>query len=151
MFAVVSNGAGAEMARVLSGGYGDGAAGSVRRTVFDHATVPGITDVSGNQAEFGFASDEVLPVTYPGIPEPAGVANSSMPIYFMDVRLAHEFQPTQTTSGSNQVSLPNGIMAAYAVLGKDQPVFTTPEDAEAWMGSEEYARLKAMLLSLRYS
>lgn len=152
LFAVVLDGSGVEMARIISGGYGDGAAGSVRRTVFDHASVPGITDLSGNPAEFGFASDEVLPVAYPGMPEPTGAANSSIPIYFMDVRLAREFQPAQTTSGSNQISLPNGIMAAYVVFdyGK-QPVFATPDDAKAWMASEGYAQLKALLLSLKYS
>ncbi|MDV8146848.1 hypothetical protein [Arthrobacter sp. B10-11] len=152
LFAVVLDGSGAEMARILSGGYGDGAAGSVRRTVFDHATVPGITDVSGNPAEFGFASDEVLPVAYPGMSEPTGAANSSNPIYFMDVRLAREFQLTQTTSGSNQMSLPNGIMAAYVVFDYEkQPVFATADDAKAWMASERYAQLKALLLSLKYS
>jgi len=73
--AVVIDGSGSEVARVYSGMYGDGAAGRVKRTVLDRAPVPGITDVSGNQAEFGFASDQILPDPYLGTPGPAGSAD----------------------------------------------------------------------------
>jgi len=70
----------------------------------------------------------------------------------MDVRLAQEFQPTQESSGTNQIPLPNGLMAAYAVLDAErQSVLATPDAAKAWMASERYAQLKALLLSLRYS
>jgi hypothetical protein len=70
----------------------------------------------------------------------------------MDVRLAHEFLPTQTGSGSNQIPLSNGVMSAYVVFDfEKQPVFATPEAAQAWMASEQYAQLKALLLSLNYS
>ncbi|MFF1382350.1 hypothetical protein ACFVWT_02175 [Arthrobacter sp. NPDC058288] len=150
--AVVADGAGAEVARVQSGMYGDGAAGSVKRTVFDTAPVPGITDVSGNQAGFGFASDQILPVSYPGMPEPTQPADNASVYYFMDVRLTKEFLPTQEGSGTNQVPLPNGIMSAYVVFDfEKQPVFATPEAAREWMAGERYAQLKALLLSLKYS
>jgi hypothetical protein len=150
--AVVTDDTGAEVARVLSGMYGDGAAGSVKRTVLDHAPVPGITDTSGNPAEFGFAADQILPVTYPGMPDPTGPADSTPAYYFMDVRLAQEFLPTQDTSGTNQIRLPNGVMSASVVFDfEKQPVFATPDAAREWMASERYAQLKTMLLSLRYS
>ncbi|CAN7455174.1 hypothetical protein LJR078_003095 [Arthrobacter sp. LjRoot78] len=150
--AVVTDDAGAEVARVLSGMYGDGAAGSVKRTVLDHAPVPGITDTSGNPAEFGFAADQILPVPYPGMPDPTEPADSTPAYYFMDVRLAQEFLPTQDSSGTNQIRLPNGVMSAYVVFDSEkQPVFATPDAAREWMGSERYAQLKTMLLSLRYS
>lgn len=150
--AVVTDDAGAEVARVLSGMYGDGAAGSVKRTVLDHAPVPGITDTSGNPAEFGFAADQILPVTYPGTPDPTEPADSTPAYYFMDVRLAQEFLPTQDSSGTNQIRLPNGVMSAYVVFDfEKQPAFATPDAAREWMGSERYAQLKTMLLSLRYS
>ncbi|WLQ08607.1 hypothetical protein [Arthrobacter oryzae] len=150
--AVVADGSGAEMARVQSGMYGDGAAGRVKRTVMDTAPVPGITDVSGNPAEFGFASDQILPVSYPGMPEPTQQADNVPVYYFMDIRLAKEFLPTQEGSGTNQVLLPNGVMAAYVVFDYEkQPVFATPDDAKAWMASEQYSQLKALLLSLKYS
>lgn len=150
--AVVTDGSGSEMARVYSGMYGDGGAGRVKRTVLDRAPVPGITDVSGNQAEFGFASDQILPDPYLGTPGPAEPSDGSAPYYFMDVRLAPEFQPTQESSGTNQILLPNGLMAAYAVLDAErQSVLATPDAAKAWMASERYAQLKALLLSLNYS
>ncbi|WP_254678642.1 hypothetical protein [Arthrobacter sp. 24S4-2] len=154
MSAVVLDGSGAEVARVLSGMYGDGAGGSVKRTVLDHAPVPGITDASGHPAEFGFASDQILPVPYPGMPEPTESTEpaDSASYYFMDVRLAQEFLPTQTGSGTNQIPLPNGVMSAYVVFDVErQPVFATPDAARAWMASERYAQLKVLLLSLNYS
>jgi hypothetical protein len=150
--AVVLDASGAEVARVMSGMYGDGAAGRVKRTVLDNATVPGITDVAGNPAEFGFGSDQVLPALYPGEPAPTEAAEDLPLYYFMDVRLAREFDPMQDTSGSNQISLPNGVMSAYAVFDLEkQPAFATPAAAKAWMASERYAQLKALLLSLNYS
>lgn len=150
--AVVADDSGSEVARVLSGMYGDGAAGSVKRTVLDRTPVPGITDVSGNPAEFGFAADQILPVSYPGMPAPTEAADGTALYYFMDVRLAREFLPAQDTSGTNQIRLPNGVMSAYAVFDLEkQPAFATPDAARDWMASERYAQLKALLLSLKYS
>jgi hypothetical protein len=134
---IVADGSGAELARVMSGMYGDNAAGPVKRTVLDHAPVPGIPDTAGEPAEFGFALDEFV-----------GVDS----YYFMDVRLAHEFLPAQEDSGTNQVSVPNGEMAAYVVFDSErQPVFATPDLAKVWMATDQYAQLKALLLSLKYS
>ncbi|MCU1547776.1 MAG: hypothetical protein JWO29_727 [Arthrobacter sp.] len=135
--AVVLDRSGAEVACVQSGMYGDGAAGSVKRTVLEHLPVPGIT--SEEPVEFGFAMDEVQP-------QPEGGS-----YYFMDVRLSHEFLPTASSSGSNQIPLANGIMTAYILFDHTkQPVFATPEAARAWMGTDQYAQLKALLLSLKY-
>lgn len=139
--ATVFDAAGAEVAHVLSGMYGDGAEGPVKRTVLDHAPVPGITDLSGEATEFGFAYDE-LP----------GGGSTGGPYYLMDVRRAHEFLPNQDMSGSNQVQLPNGVLTAVVIFGgtDSTPPFASPDAAKAWMGSEKYAQLKAMLLSLSY-
>ncbi|MCU1548466.1 MAG: hypothetical protein JWO29_1417 [Arthrobacter sp.] len=135
--AVVADASGAEVARVMNGMYGDGAASPVRRTVLDHGPVLGITNTAGEPAEFGFALDEIV-----------GVDS----YYFMDVRLAHEFLPTQEDSGTNQVSLPNGEMAAYVVFDFDkQPVFATPDVARIWMATEQYSQLKALLASVKYT
>lgn len=134
---VVADESGAEVARVMNGQYGDNAAGPVRRTVLDHAPVTGISAHTGEPVEFGFALDEFLDVDA---------------YYFMDVRLAHEFLPAQEDSGTNQVSVPNGEMAAYVVFdSQKQPVFATTELAKTWMASEQYAQLKALLLSLKYT
>lgn len=138
--AVISDAAGKEVARVYSGAYGDGASGPAKRTVLDHVPLPGITDTTGGPAEFGFGYDE-----YPG---PGG-----SPYYFMDVRSAKEFLATTNSSGTNQLSLPNGIMAARVTLGDQsrRPAFASPAAAIAWMGTAHYAQLRAMLLSLKYS
>lgn len=138
--AVITDQSGQEVASVLSGTYGDGAAGPAKRTVLDHAPVPAINDKRGEATEFGFAYDE-----YPGTTGPAH--------YFMDVRRASEFLAPVDSSGSNQVWLPNGILTASVIFG-DSPTrqaFTSPGAAKAWMGTEQYARLKALLLSLKYS
>lgn len=133
--AIVTDGSGSEVARVLSGMYGDGAAGRVKRTVIDQAPVPGIT--SKEPVHFGFVKDEI---------QPTGGA-----YYFMEVRLAHEFQPAETSSGSNQVPLANGIMTASVIFDYEkQPVFASIDAAKAWMATEQYVQLKALLLSLKY-
>lgn len=138
--AAITDQSGQEVARVLSGMYGDGAAGPAKRTVLDHAPVPAINDVRGEAAEFGFAYDE-----YPG--------NTSPAYYFMDVRRASEFLAAVDSSGSNQVQLPNGILTASVIFGDSptQQTFASPDAAKAWMGTEQYAQLKALLLSLTYS
>jgi hypothetical protein len=145
---IVSDDAGAEVAHVFSGFYGDGTGGWVKRTVLDRAAVPGITDKSGNPVEFGFAADQALPA--PGEGTPAQPADS-LPSYFMDVRLSSEFQAGERSSGTNQIMMPNGVMSARVLFDfEKQPTFATPEAAKAWMGSAQYAQLKALLLSLSY-
>jgi hypothetical protein len=89
--AFVAGGSGGEVVRVQSGMYGDGAAGAVKRTVLEHLPVPGIT--AKEPVEFGIAADEVQP-------QPEGGS-----YYFMAAGLAHQFLPTQTGSGSNQIPL----------------------------------------------
>lgn len=135
--ATVMDESGKEVARILSGLYGDGTAGPVERTVLDHAPVPGITDTAGKPAEFGFALDEI-----PGVDS----------YYFMDVRAAGGFLPDRADSGTNQVPLPNGMMAAYVVFDADPELASgTPDAGKAWMGTERYAQLRALLLSLKYT
>ena len=135
--ATVLDESGKEVARVLSGISGEGAASQVVRTVLDHAPVPGITDTFGNPAEFGFALDDI-----PGVDS----------YYFMDIRPAEGFLPDRANSGTNQVTLPNGRMAAYAVFDAEPELASgTPDAGKAWMGTERYAQLKALLLSLNYT
>jgi hypothetical protein len=65
------------MAHVLSGMYGDGAAGPVKRTILDHAPNPKIVDSTGEALEVGFNYDSL-----PG--------SSEGPYYSMGVWRAHE-------------------------------------------------------------
>ncbi|MBT2547849.1 hypothetical protein [Arthrobacter sp. ISL-65] len=133
--AVVADSSGSEVARILSGMYGDAAAGPAKRTVLEHAPVPGITDRAGKPTEFGFGYDVI----------------AGSPHYFMDVRLADEFLPSQDTSGTNQVLLANGVMSAFAVFhDEEKPAFATPDAAKAWTATGKFHELKALLLSLEY-
>lgn len=135
--ATVVDGSGKEVARVFSGFYGDGMTGPVHRTVLDHAPVPGLTEAAQVPVEFGFALDEI-----PG----------SSPSYFMAVRKADHLMPGETSSGLNQVTLPNGVLVAYVVTdGVEGPDPVVPDSGKAWMGTEEYAQLRALLLSLSYT
>lgn len=146
---------GAEVAFMSSGFYGDGTAGLVDRTVLDRAVVPGVTDTAGNQVEFGFSLNYIMNIDYNsgngGMPTASGRSDSP-PVYVMDIRLSSELQSGQTSSGTNQIRMPNGFMIAYVKFDLDkQPTFATPEAAKAWMGSEQYSQLKAMLLSVSYN
>lgn len=154
--AVVLDNAGSEVARVSSGMYGDGAAGRVDRTVLDRAVVPGIVDKSGNTVEFGFFSHQAQYIpydgpAYEGMPPVRTGPVDEPPSYAMDVRLTSQLETGITTSGTNQVAMPNGMMNAYVVFDPaKQPTFATPEAAKAWMASAQYEQLKSLLLSLSY-
>ena len=150
--AVLVDSSGAEVARINSGMYGDGAAGPVKRTILDQAPLTGISEAAGKPVAFGFAVDQGLVQPSPYTAEPTLPADGGERYYFMGVRLAHEFQPSFTSSGSPQVPLPNGVMEAAVIFDfEKQPVFASPDAAKAWMATEQYAQLKALLLSLTYS
>ena len=155
--ATLLDSSGAQVAFVSSGFYGDGTAGSVDRTVLDRAVVPGLRDTSGGQVEFGFFSNNVQYIpydgpAYEGMPSPRTGPTDDPPFYAMDIRLSSELEAGVTSSGTNQIRMPNGFMNAYVVFDFDkQPTFATPEAAKAWMGSKQYAQLKAMLLSVSYN
>ncbi|MDP9696726.1 UNVERIFIED_ORG: hypothetical protein J2X79_004309 [Arthrobacter globiformis] len=94
-----------------------------------------ITDTAGKPTEFGFGY--------------AVIAGG--PFYFMDVRLAHEFLPSQDNSGTNQVLLANGVMSAFVVFDDEtKPAFATPDAAKAWTATEKFGQLKALLLPNRH-
>ncbi|SDX31901.1 hypothetical protein SAMN04487917_106251 [Arthrobacter sp. yr096] len=152
----VFDGAGAEVARIFNGNYADGTGGLVDRTILDRALVPGVRDNSGGSVEFGFSSNQAQYIpyegpAYEGMPSPRTGPADGPPTYIMDVRLSSELNAGISSSGTNQVRVPNGIMSAYAVFDPaKQPTFATPGAAKAWMGSTQYAQLKAMFLSLSY-
>ncbi|AFR27160.1 hypothetical protein [Arthrobacter sp. Rue61a] len=152
----VFDAAGAEVARIFNGNYADGTAGLVDRTILDRAVVPGVRDNSGELVEFGFSSNQSQYIPYEGppyegMPSPRTGPVEGPPTYIMDVRVSSELQAGVSSSGTNQVRVPNGIMSAYVVFDPSKnPAFATPEAAKAWMGSTQYAQLKSMLLSLSY-
>ncbi|MGG5171774.1 hypothetical protein ACQR35_06290 [Pseudarthrobacter sp. J1738] len=130
--AVLTDQRGKEMAFMVSGFYGDGAAGPVDRHVFDSAPVPGLADFGG-EPSFGFVRD-----TVPGAGENL----------LMDIRPAAEFQDGSTSGGSGQLVLPNGVGIFRANVKASG--LSSDGAVKAWMRSSDYAQLKAMLLSVSY-
>lgn len=154
--ATIFDASGATLAIINSGMYGDGTAGVVDRTILDRAVVPGVTPISGEQVVFGFSSNQsqYIPYdgpAYEGMPSPRTGPVEGPPTYVMDVRVSSMLESGITTSGTNQIRMPNGMMNAYVYFDYEkQPTFANPAAAKAWMGSQQYAQLKAMLLSLSY-
>ncbi len=135
--AIVSDPTGKDVVSVLSGMYGDGAGGPVTRTVLDQAPISGVTTVDGETPTLGFVVDEY----------PDGELN-----FHLDVRRPQEFAAGMNGSGTNQVPLGNGRMIARAVLDVEgKSVFSTRDEAKAWMETDEYRQIRALLLSLNYS
>lgn len=123
---------GKPIAVMVSGFYGDGAAGPVNRTVFDSALVPGLA-VSEDDPTFAFFKD-----TY-------GDVNDH---YFMTIGRASESVSGSISGGMPQVLLPNGVgvFRVYIDSGK----LANDAEARAWMATAEYAQFKSMLMSVSY-
>ncbi|MFC8039800.1 hypothetical protein ACFUOZ_10640 [Paenarthrobacter sp. NPDC057355] len=150
--ATVMDSAGTPVAYVYSGFYGDGTGAFVKRTVFDQAPVTEImaSDAPDDLVQFGFFSDVGAQMVEPG-QDPAAALEDQTPHYSMDVRRSSQLGSGLTGSGTNQIKMPNGIMAARVIFDYEkQPIFATPEAAKAWMGTTQYQQLKSLLLSLRY-
>lgn len=130
--AILSDGTGNEVASITSGTYGDGAEGPVMRTVLDQAAVPGLVDINAEPVSFGFAFDSF----------------ADHPQFHMGIRRSHEFVSGTTSSGSPQIAFPNGAAVARVIFG--EPAFPSIDAAKAWMNTEQYRQLKAILLSLKY-
>lgn len=130
VMATVADETGDELLSITSGAYGGGASGPVLRTVLDAAPVPGLKDTSGEQLDFGFAFDSF----------------ADRPEFHMGIRKSREFEPSPESSGSSQVELAHGIMETHVIFGT--PAFGTVDAAKAWMNTEQYAKLKRILLSL---
>ncbi len=132
--AVVANGAGEDLFRVSSGADGIGCtAGPTTRTVLDKAAVPGMREADGTTPMFGFAI------------ESSGGDDS----YRMMVSHPRYLQEGETSSGCSMLVMENGAALNEVIF--NQPAFPNREAAEAWMATEQYAQLKALMMSLTYS
>ena len=130
---VLSDHHGKDVAFIVSGFYGDGAAGLVDRAVFDSEPVPGLAAFEG-EPTLGFFRDSYIDVN---------------DHFYLDIRPAAELVSGNINSGTGQVLLPNG--AAIFRVYMDSPGFPSAEAARAWMETAEYGQLKALLMSVAYS
>ena len=140
--AIVSDGTGADLFRVSSGADGIGCtAGPTHRTVLDATAVPGMREVDGTTPLFGFIVEQ----------------SSGQDQYAMAVMSPRNLQEGDVGSHCTLLIMGNGG-ALNQVIFLDQPVypdprsaFTSRQAAKEWMVTEEYAQLKALMISLEYS
>ena len=139
--AVVSDRTGADLFSVSSGANGIGcSAGPVNRTVFDKAPVPGMREVDGTTPMFGF------------IVERSGGDDS----YFMAVMNPRNLEEGDVSSQCTLLKMGNGaaqnrVIFNQSVYPNHVPGFPSRQAAKSWMATEQYAQLKALMLSLMYS
>lgn len=135
--AIVSDWTGNDLLAVSSGADGVGcAAGPTNRTVLDKAAVPLMPATDGTTPWFGFAVEN------------SGGADW----YSMSVRNSSNFDEGEVSSGCGLLVMANGGAFAHVIFNEPpQPAFSSREAAKAWMGTEQYAQLKALLMSVRYS
>lgn len=133
--AIVSDATGDDLVSISSGANGIGcAAGPVTRTVLDRAAVPGLRETDGSTPQFGFDVESI------------GTADH----YGMEVSNARSLQEGEgVASGCSLLIMGNGGAQARAIF--NEPAFGSREAATAWMGTEQYAQLKALMMSLTYS
>lgn len=139
--AIVSDGTGADLFSVSSGANGIGcSAGPVNRTVFDKAPVPGMREVDGTTPMFGF------------IVERSGGDDS----YFMAVMNPSNLEQGDVASQCTLLKMGNGaaqnrVIFNQSVYPNHVPGFPSRQAAKSWMATQQYAQLKALMLSLKYS
>ncbi|KRE81399.1 hypothetical protein [Arthrobacter sp. Soil764] len=140
--AIVSDGTGADLFRIASGADGIGCtAGPVSRTVLDEAAVPGMTEVDGSTPMFGFIVERI----------------GGQDQYAMAVMNRRNLQEGEAGSHCTLLVMGNGG-SVNQVIFFDEPAtlatrsaFSSRQAAKEWMATEQYAQLKALILSLKYS
>ncbi|WAH96741.1 hypothetical protein [Arthrobacter sp. MMS18-M83] len=116
-----------------SGASGVGcAAGPTRRTVFDKAAVPAMRNADGTTPEFGFIVDD-----------------SGHDWYTMAVMNPRNLEEGDVSSACTWMVMGNSGAEASVIF--NEPPFASRAAAKAWMATEQYAQLKALLMSLSYS
>ena len=133
--AIVSDATGDDLASISSGANGIGCtAGPVTRTVLDRAPVPGLRETDGTTPHFGFDVERL------------GAADH----YGMEISNPRSLQEgAGVSSGCSLLVMGNGGAQTRTIFA--EPAFPSREAAKAWMGTEQYAQLKALMLSLAYS
>ncbi|KRE80251.1 hypothetical protein ASG71_09720 [Arthrobacter sp. Soil763] len=132
--AVVADEAGREVVS-LANGVGTGCAGGpASRRVLDQATVPAMAAPDGTKPAFGFAVESIAGKDYynMGLADPRSLE-----------------QGDGVSSWCNLVPTENGGLITRVHFG--EPAFANRGEARAWMATERYAQLKALLVSLAYA
>src|SRR5919205_3530608 len=134
--AIVADGAGNDL---LSVGYGFTAGctgGPVSRRVLDQAEVQGLTSPESGAPAFGFAVESY-----------GSGAGAAYVMGLTDPRSLEE--GADVASWCNLVPTPGGSLSTRVLF--DDPAFRNSGAARAWMAKDQYAQLKALLVSLAYA
>jgi hypothetical protein len=133
---IVADGAGSDLLSLANGFTAGCAGGPVSRRVLDEAAVPGMTGQDGTVPVFGFAAESY--------------ENGKGVAYVMgltDPRSLGEGE--NVASWCNLVPTGNGGLSTRVLF--DDPGFPNRGAARAWMATDQYAQLKALLVSLTYA
>ncbi|WP_454811433.1 hypothetical protein [Paenarthrobacter nitroguajacolicus] len=126
---------GGKVAHITSGGTGGLVGGPVNRTILDSQELSAFDSRNG-ASHFAFVRDD-----YADFPEfPVRYYMGVVAEYFMT-------EGPDSTSVNSFMIMPNGAATAVAEIDASM----TPETAEAWMKTDQYVKLRALLTSLRYA
>ena len=132
--AIVADGTGNDLLSLSNGVTAGCIGGPVSRRVFDHVPVPSMTAPDGAEPSFGFVVESY----------------GSGEAYFMGLTDPRSLREGDgVASWCNLVSTANGGLATRVLF--DDPAFPNAGAAKAWTKTDQYAQLKALLVSLNYS
>jgi hypothetical protein len=132
--AIVADASGNDLLTLANGVNAGCTGGPVSRQVFDQAAVPGMTAPNGTEPSFGFVAESY------------GKGDA----FFMgptDPRSLKEGDGV--SSWCNLVPTANGGL--FTRVHFNDPGLPNKGAAKAWMATDQYAQLKALLLSLNYA
>ncbi|MFK0040421.1 hypothetical protein ACIQTW_11310 [Paenarthrobacter sp. NPDC090517] len=132
--ASIFDGTGDKVAHITSGGTGGLVGGPVNRTILDSQELSAFDSRDG-ASHFAFVRDE-----YPFPEFPVRYYMGVVADYFMT-------EGPDSTSVNSFMIMPNGAATAVAEIDASM----TPETAAAWMKTDQYVKLRALLTSLRYA
>ncbi|MFF2318401.1 hypothetical protein ACFVTE_19310 [Arthrobacter sp. NPDC058097] len=134
--AIVTDDAGNDLLSLGNGFTSGCAGGPVSRRVLDQAAVPGMTAPDGTEPVFGFAAESY--------------GNGNDVAYVMGLTDPRSLEEGEhVASWCNLVPTGNGGLSTRVVF--TDPGFRNGGVARAWMATEQYVQLKALLVSLTYA
>lgn len=132
--AIVADSAGNDLLSLGNGLTAGCTGGPVSRRVFDQSAVPGMAAPDGTEPVFGF------------VVESYGDGDA----YFMGLSDPRSLEQGEgVSSWCNLVSTANGGLSTRVLF--NDPAFPNKGAARAWMATDHYAQLKALLISLTYA
>lgn len=132
--AIVADAAGNELLTLANGVTAGCAGGPVSRQVLDQASAPGMKAPNGTEPSFGFVAENY----------------GNGEAYFMGLTDPRSLKEAEGVwSWCNLIPTANGGL--FTRVHFNDPAFPNHGAAKAWMATDQYAQIKALLLSLKYA